>query len=317
MKNIISTIEELRATVRINASVPWETAAPFLETARDIYLVRYLGEELVTQMESDTPEERFTSVIRLARKVLGPLAMWLGNSELSVRISDSGFTVERNDKFAPASEDKIAKVQESLERRGFQYLDVLLEYLEIHADEFPEWKNSRYFTLRGGNYIRSARQFQECGVDIAYSRLTFEQLRGLMTLIEERYIRELLGDDLHVRLRQTADTTSVPAELTLLGYIRAFIAVKTAELTTSEKSKQNRETEKYTQKEFRPLIRPVWADAAGNTNFFAEQADGYLAKIQQTLTKFAPELGLTASPGIVELKKDDFSLFFSDASYTS
>lgn len=314
MTPIISNIEELRNSVRINASIPFETVEPFIDSARDIYLVRYLGPELVEKLETFPLENQYHGLLRMVRKALGPLAMWLGNAELSVRISDSGFTVEKTDKYLPAHDAKIAKVEESLEQRAFQYLDLVLEYLEKNASIFPEWTNSRYYSLRGGNYIRSAVQFQECGVDIEYSRLTFEHFRPLMRLIEDRYILALLGDTLHERLLQDAETVTEAYDKSLVKNIRSFVACKTAELYTSEKSKRNRESDR--QAEYRPVIRPIYGDPAGSMNFFAEQADSYLGKIQSVLAENADALGLTTGNTVVELKRDDVNLFFSDAQYT-
>ena len=290
---IIKSIEQLKETAKINASTEFEVFQPFLREARDVFLVRYLGEELVEVLEQEAVPTRAEKLLAKSRQCLGAMALWLGNAELSVRIGDSGFTVEKRDNFAPASDTKIAQVKETLERRAFHYLDLILEYLEKNSADFPEWKDSRFYTLRGGNYIVSAIQFQdEALIDIDYSRLTFENFRAAMGMIEVRFIEQLLGRPLDARLRQkireNADFS--PAEENLVLNIRRFVACKTAELHTSEKSKQNREAGR--QKEFRPVIRPIYIDPDYTGNWFADQAEFYLAKIQQILYEYADELGI-------------------------
>lgn len=275
---IINSVDALKKTVKISATIPWETVEPFLQSARDLYLVRFLGQELVEQLESDDAPERVTKLQPLVCLALGPLALWLGNSELSVRISDSGFTVEKNqDKFLPASDTKIAKVEESLERRGFQYLDKVLEYLEANASDFPEWTNSPYYTLRGGNYIQSAVQFQELGlVDIGYSRIKFEKLRNIMSITEQRYVTETIGDTLDATLRSKLNGTQTEAEKAMIATIRKFVACKSAE-----------------------------------TPYYNEQAEYFLSKIKQLMLKYATEFNVTLVTEAPEFNDETRHIFFA------
>jgi len=267
--------------------------------------------ELVEVLELEATPERAVKLLKLVQQALGPLAIWLGTAELSVRFSDVGFTVSKMDGasgYVPASDTKIGKVEESLERRGFQYLDAVLEYLEANADLFPEWKASRYYTLRGGNYILSATQFQEIGlVDIDYSRLTFESLRSVMGMIELRFVKELLGDTLDTLLRSKLNTLPTPAEIQLIAAVRRFVACKTAQIVTSEASKSNRSG--GDAKEYKPLIRPLYADPTDNGNFFAEQSGYNFSKIQQVLVIYAVEFGISAPVMAMEWNTAEGKIF--------
>jgi len=311
MAAIISTIDQLRKTVSINASIPFERVEPFLQTARDIFLNHYLGTQLVEALEADELDEDYQPLYNLVQKALGPLAIWLGNAELSVRFGDKGFTVEsKQGESVAASDTKIGKVEESLERRGFKYLDQVLEYLEANAADFPEWTNSRFYTLRGGNYIQSATQFQEIGlVDIDYSRLTFESFRPTMSMIELRYITELLGDILDTTIREKLNDTQTDIEKALIVAVQRFVACKTAELHTSQASKLNR-TESGTP-EYKPLIRPLYSDPQNEGNFFSDQAVFYYNKIQQTLNKYAMELGIEPINSAMDFNSADMKIFNS------
>jgi len=311
MKAIISTIEELKKTVKINASTKMDVVEPYIQQARDIILVRYLGLELVEVLEGDTVPDRATELLKLTQCALGPLAIWCGNAEMSVRFSDSGFTVAmKAGEYGAASDTKIAKVEESLERRGFQYLDQVLEYLELHADQFPEWTQSRYYTLRGGNYIQSAIQFQELGfVDIDYSRLTFEHFRSNMSMIEIRFITELLGETLDSTLRSKLNAVQSIAEKELIGSIRRFVACKTAEIHTSQASKTNRSG--ATNNEYKPVIRPLYSDTQNEGNYFAEQGDYFYTKIKQTLNKYAVEFGIESVSEAMDFNSAESKIFNS------
>lgn len=311
MKAIISTIEELKSTVKVNAVTQFSVVAPYIQQARDIILVRYLGLELIEVLEGDTIPDRATELLKLTQCALGPLAIWCGNAEMSVRFSDSGFTVAmKAGEYGAASDTKIAKVEESLERRGFQYLDQVLEYLEIHSSEFPEWTQSRYYTLRGGNYIQSATQFQEIGlVDIDHSRLTFESLRPIMSMIEMRFITELLGETLNSTLRSKLNTIQSVAEKELIGSIRRFVACKTAEIHTSKASKANRSN--AANNEYKPVIRPLYSDIQNEGNYFTEQGDYFYTKIKQTLNKYAAEFGIESVSEAMDFNSAESKIFNS------
>jgi hypothetical protein len=313
MKAIISTIEELKSTVKVNAVTQFSVVAPYIQQARDIILVRYLGLELVEILEGDTVPDRAKELLKLTQCALGPLSIWVGNAELSVRLSDNGFTVAmKAGEYGAASDTKIAKVEESLERRGFQYLDQVLEYLEANAADFPEWTNSHSFTLRAGNYIKSATQFQEIGlVDIDYSRLTFESFRPIMSMIEMRFITELLGETLDSTLRSKLNIVQSVAEKELIGSIRRFVACKTAEIHTSQASKSNRLGSRLQSSEYKPVIRPLYSDIQNEGNYFAEQGDYFYTKIKQTLNKYAVEFGIEVTSETMDFNSAESKIFNS------
>ena len=309
MAAIISTIEDLRKTVKVNNSIPYESVEPFLISARDIFLVRYLGTELVEALEADELDENYQPLYNLVQKALGPLAIWLGNAELSVRFSDKGFTVEsETGKSVAASDTKIGKVEESLERRGFQYLDQVISYIWNNISDFSTWRNTNYYLLRNSNYIQSTQQFQEIGlVDINYSHLTFESFRPVMSMIELRFITEILGDELDATLRTKLNDEQTAAEKALIANIRRFVACKTAELHTSQATKQNRTGSG--PPEYKPLIRPIYSDPQNEGNFFAEQAVFYYNKVQQTLTKYAVEFGIEPINSAMDFNGADMKIF--------
>ena len=299
---IIDNIDQLRLTVKVNASADFAVFAPYLRMARDVYLVRYLGEPLVSLLEERVVPERALPLLEKVRMCLGPMALWAGGAELSVRLGDGGFAVEKRDgagggpAYVPASDAKLARVGESLERRAFHYLDLVLEWLEAHADDFPEWRDSRYYTLRGGCFIRSAAQFQEVGlVDIGYSRLTFEHLRGVMVMVEARFVEPLLGHPLYASLLGKLDEGARlgAAEEEVVRLVRRLVAAKVAELHTSERSKAGREVSGVP--EYRPVVRPVYADAGDTGNWYAAHAEWCLAELRRVLDCHAAELGVEPS----------------------
>ena len=303
--SLIQNIEQLNNLVKINTSMPFSSVLPFLNTAHEIYLVRYLGRELIKKMNDESLSTEYSELCNKAASAEGLLGMWLGNAELSVRISDSGFTVERTDKFAPASDSKIAEVKQSLCMRAFQHLDILLEYLEDNVDKFPDWALSRYYTGTADNYIRSARQFQDTGsVNIQYSLLRFEEMRPLMRQVQDRYVRELLGEELDNQLR-SKDNITDEHERKLFDYACKFIANKTAELYTSENSIRNK-SDRTTYDRF---TLPVYFDMQNTGNFYADQAQFYYGKLERAYNDYLVANNKTPSTAVMDWNTDEKKLF--------
>ncbi|MCD7851892.1 MAG: hypothetical protein LUH63_20520 [Parabacteroides sp.] len=296
-QTFIKTIEDLRQTVKVNASLTFEVLVPYLDDAYDKYIVPYLGEALLKRLE-DASTAGDIKVRIMVSRALGPLAVALASPELGVLIGDSGHTVARNEKYTVASDQKIARSEESMQERGWMNLDKLLGYLETGV--YPEWKDSPYYKrMATGCYLNTACEFQDYGkVNIGYSRLTFEKFRPLLEALYLK-LRRWIGTALDRSLREEILNPSDPVRQELIGYIRVWLAMNVAKLHTSQVTRVQRAA--AGQLEFRPVIYPLYADPADNGNFYAEQVTAMEAVITDYMATYALELGLPA------LAKFDFN----------
>lgn len=290
----LQTIDDLRHTVKVNASFKFEILEPYLQDAFDRYIVPYLGEALVDRLYREPLTEDILTIKTLASRTLGPLAVAIASPELGVLIGDSGHTVGRNDKFTVASDQKIARSEESMQERGWNNLDKLLEHLGSHENDYPEWKESRYYKNQANDhYLNSAREFQDYGkVNIDYSRLTFEKFRPLLDTLEMKLCR-WIGTTLDKSLKDTLRTgVDDPLRIKLIDYIRVWLAMYVAKLHTSQITRVQRTA--AGQLEFKPVIYPLYSDPTDNGNFYAEQVTSLEAVIEDYMKVYAPELGLPA-----------------------
>lgn len=308
--SLITNIDDLRKVVKINRSIPFSTVFPYLNTASDIYITKYIGRSLLRRLSVEDLPEELKEIHRLVMTAEGILAMWIGNAELSIRISDSGFTVERNDKYVPASDTKIATIAESLCVRGFQHLDLALEYLSEHKDVFPEWEESLYFSKRDSSYIKSPKIYQDIGgVNIEYSLLRFDTMLPLMGQIERRYIAELFSPELYLELKtDIAPTESLKYDLQDLS--RKFIANKSAALYTSETTKREGAISKNIN--YDPLLRPIYFNIPSAGNFYEEQAQFYYFELKKTYKAYQNSInGETVDEGL-EWNNNDRRIFIDE-----
>ena len=115
IQQFIKTIDDLRQTVKVNASLTFTVMVPYLDDAYDKYILPYLGEALVKRLSGNSDNTSDLKLFVLVARALGPLALSLASPELGVLIGDSGHTVTRNDKLTVASDQKIARSEQSMQ----------------------------------------------------------------------------------------------------------------------------------------------------------------------------------------------------------
>ena len=289
----IKTIDDLKQTVKVNASLNFTVMVPYLDDAYDKYIQPYLGEALVKRLSDNSDKTSDLKLFVLVARALGPLALSLASPELGVLIGDSGHTVTRNDKLTVASDQKIARSEQSMQERGWRNLDQLLEYLTGHLEEYPEWKDSQYYRRTAtGRYLNTAKEFQDFGkVNINYSQLTFEHFRPLLDALEMK-LQRWIGRALDKSLREELITPTDPVRQELIEYIRVWLAMNVAKLHTSQTTRVQRTA--AGQLEFYPFIYPHYADPVDSGNFYAEQVTAMEAMITDFMVVNAIDLGIPA-----------------------
>ena len=307
IQQFIKTIDDLRQTVKVKASLTFTVMVPYLDDAYDKYILPYLGEALVKRLSGNSDNTSDLKLFVLVARALGPLALSLASPELGVLIGDSGHTVTRNDKLTVASDQKIARSEQSMQERGWRNLDQLLEYLTGHLEEYPEWKDSRYYSrMATGRYLNTAKEFQDFGkVNINYSQLTFEHFRPLLDALEMK-LQRWIGRALDKSLREELITPTDPVRQELIEYIRVWLAMNVAKLHTSQTTRVQRTA--AGQLEFNPFIYPLYADPVDNGNFYAEQVTAMEAMITDFMVANAIDLGIPA-PMTFDFNSKDKHIF--------
>lgn len=309
MNAIIPDIDTLKTVVKINASLPEGAIDPFIDDAIDIYLEPQIGFKLVELALTGTDKELNKKILRC----LGPLTLMLAAPEFGIRIGDSGFSVDnKQGTYSPASDSKITAAKENLRFRGMQALDRLLVFLERDATTYPEYAEHCNTTIGAVPcFIRSAQEFQDLGmVNIEYSTVSYRTMLPTIRQLQERNIREMLGDNLYNSLLEAYITNKTEAKQSVLSnHVLRYLANKTAELYTSQTSKEQRTG--TNSPEFSPIIRPIYQDQAETGNFFANQATYYAGKIHNFIIENAADLGMAPETTAINFNSKEKKLFTS------
>lgn len=305
MSTIIPDIKTLKTVVKINAAIPYESVSPYISDALDIYIEPQIGNVLIEIANTGEDATLRDKILRC----LGPLTLALATDELGIQFGDSGITVSNEQgKRSPANEAKITAAKANLFFRGMQALDRLLEYLERNKQKYPDYADHISITSQVPCFIRSAQEYQDIGlVNIDYSTLTYRTMLPTIRQLQERHIREMLTDDLYNRLLTM--TTPDAKYRILQEYVIRYLANKSAELYTSQTSRQERSGPGTP--EYQPVLRPVYQDSTETGNFFAQQADYYSGKISSFLNEHAEHLGINKPSVTIDFNSKDKKIFTS------
>jgi len=273
MDLLIQSIDELRKYVKINTSKNFDTYRMFVADAQDRYIVPYFGSELVSSLVNDDDDLLREYLCR----ALGPFSLALATDEFSISFGETGHTVLRTDKEAPASDAKIERAEESLYERAWANLDKALDYMQKHPNEYPAGDNiQRNFKT---SLFSSAVEFQDKGlVNIDYSTLTFFHLRTLILRIEQTETCRLLPKS----VREKYKTVKFPDDI--LSALQAYTGSRVAMLHTSQTTRSQRSIP-GDRAEYKPVIRPLYDDREDTGNYYADQVEYWRLALLEALVE--------------------------------
>jgi hypothetical protein len=127
------------------------------------------------------------------------LAYYSGSGAL--QINDSGLFVLKGANQLPASDKKLMTLRSDSFEKGYESLELAIEYMEAHLTEFPLYHLSEQRKTNRSLIINSANEFQSAGININNSSHVYKVLRTYQVDAESTYINPLLGDDLSALIR--------------------------------------------------------------------------------------------------------------------
>jgi uncharacterized coiled-coil protein SlyX len=149
--------------------------------------------------------------------VQAPLARLAASTGITVHqanLDDTGVHIVSTDKIKTAFQWQSRELQALHQRRGYQGLDGLVQWLEDHRDDAPElraWAASPAGRRHRRELFTSAAAFQEYQ-NIGGSWLVFEALRPVRRRLEALELRTALGEDFLLELLDQVATRTLTSE---------------------------------------------------------------------------------------------------------
>lgn len=225
---IVTTIDQVRDVVPINALVEYETLKPYLQIAEEKFLLKVLGQSFYDQLVAlQSPESTQEKALKKCRIATVNYAMWHGFDMLNVTFDDSGFM--RSSKESGLYRYQEENIKSRLKNDAFDGLDNLIEFLQKNATTFTEFQNSEFYTKTKGSFFPNTSDFDRI-YSINNSRLVFLQFAKFFERVIDFEIIPTTGKSLYdkvvAEMKKTSDQDQKLMELVdLIRKPLAFLSV--------------------------------------------------------------------------------------------
>lgn len=312
---------DLRDYLPVNLNLRFETVASYLSLAEENYILPLLGDSLfnriVEYFEDGEIYDNMDTLMHKIRFAIVRLAIWKGFDVINSNISDTGFAsdVDKDNRLFRYQEENL---KTSLKNEGFDYLDNVLAFIDVHIEDFPEFKESDYYKSIENSLIRKTSDFNSC-YNIGNSRLVFLKMRQYVRDVELIKLQHRIGAAFFKELT-SANAEDVKYSF-ILQNIKRFIVYAAVAEGIGELHKMP--TEKGLIFESSNLdgttLSPIERTSLMETKIqFSEKAERYLASainyIQQhkseypKYTSFAPD---SPADGVIRFDNTNRKIFMT------
>lgn len=195
---------------------------------------RNVNEENYSPAVADDTEGSTRLLDELVDKIQDCLIYYAHNTytpEANVIMTDSGFRVPWSETVRPAQQWQIEKVEKSFVETAFEFLDVLIDFLDENIEVFDFWGGTTEMDKSKEMFINSASEFSEY-YDIRKSGRLFILLKPLIKEMERIHITPAIGiirsDDLHENIKDGDETPEDKILITLINRALSFLTISEA-----------------------------------------------------------------------------------------
>lgn len=222
---LLKTLSEFQGYVavdfNVNTGLPPSFVLELAETEATL-IAPLLGAPLYDwlRVAYDAPgfdAQALTPAAGLLRAVQAPLARLAATTGITThqaKIDGTGVHIVSTDKIKTAFQWQSRELQALHQRRGYQGLDALVQWLEDHRDDAPElraWAASPAGRRHRRELFTSATAFQEYQ-NIGGSWLVFETLRPVRQRLQAQELRTVLGEAFLQELLEQVEARTLTSE---------------------------------------------------------------------------------------------------------
>lgn len=192
--------DELKKFIPVSAALSFEKVGSSLNDAFNLFIVPLFGEKLSTKFQSiyDDPAAKAPECLLLeeCQRAIANLAFWYNYTELNIRITDQGFQRQEAENFKSTYKYQEDQLRTAFKNKGFNAIDRMIDFLDKHRQEFPEYETSPAYACRTKAIVRKTSEVNEIYF-INNSHLVFLRLKPFFKIAEETILQPVLGVDLY------------------------------------------------------------------------------------------------------------------------
>jgi len=180
---------------------------------------RVVYEEMIALLNQEAAVEGINlKFIELARKAVVHIALAQSTTDLNVRASAGGFTVNaQSETTAVASAERVRQFAENRSMDAQLAMDDLIEFMDANAASFAGYGASVERIQLHQHFIHSTSQLNSIMV-MRPGRWVLQMMAPVFEYVEEKYLRSALCDELYVHLKSLLTTRSGVTATTPVDY---------------------------------------------------------------------------------------------------
>lgn len=132
-----------------------------LEVAQESLVDEILGEDLESRLEKK--DETDKRLLKKVQRIISVQAFLASIPEMDLILTDAGFAVTENDQMAPASQQRVQALIQSLSAKLDDSKDRLVLYL-LRSSEYESWRGTEEFGRLSEGLIMTYSEFKDVAV---------------------------------------------------------------------------------------------------------------------------------------------------------
>jgi hypothetical protein len=223
---LITTISEVKDYVKVNFTNE-RSSLPNMTRAEERFLLPILGQTLYNAVIAVPTASPVTDeLITYCKYAVAPLAYLLELPFIQTQLTDTGLRTAENENYTAAHKWEFEKIAAALEEDGCWALERLIKYLYANASTYSWTPTDEYKII-----FKHAEEFKKY-FPLHQPFRTFENLRPLITQIQDQYIITSIGETFFEELRTyaAADANTLKAILLLKKAVANLTIMRAVEV---------------------------------------------------------------------------------------
>jgi hypothetical protein len=233
---LINNIADLKRHIIVAATFDFEKVLPFAKRAERKIILDLVGQEqydtIVIHILDPESSSAINQVKLLFEEAVANYSLYMAMPTINILITNSGTKVSENKEATNADWKDKRDLNRSLLKTYNEALDDAFQIMEENVADFPEWRDSKYYTVFKDLMVSQTTIFN-LYFNIQKSRQTFVACKPSMREVEEQYLIAMLGDATLIFLKKTsADIIVTRAQQLAQKAIVALTVAKIADTGT-------------------------------------------------------------------------------------
>jgi hypothetical protein len=207
---LINSIDDLKRHIIVSATFDFEKVIPFAKRVERKIILDLIGREqydtIVDHKSVYEGSSTMDQVKELLEEAVANYALLLAMPTINILITNSGTKTSTNSENADWKDKR--DLNRSLLKTYNEALDDAFQLMEENIEEFPDWEESKYYTVFKNLIVQHTAQFNH-HFSIQKNRQTFVALKPYMREIEDQYLKAMLGPETLALLKTKSEITIV------------------------------------------------------------------------------------------------------------